>query len=329
MAPLRTIFFGTAELAAVSLARLAAQPFIELAAVVSQPDKPRGRDLRLQPTPVKVEAARLAVPVRQPRRCREETFLAELRSLAPELIVVVAYGQILPPAILELPRLGCLNVHASLLPRHRGAAPIQWAILTGDVETGVTIMKMDAGLDTGAMLAKVATPIRPDDDAATVHDRLAGLGADLLVATLPGYAAGRVPAEAQAATGITYARKITREDGRVDWSQPALTLGNRARAFTPWPGTFTFLEPADFPERRLLKLWRVEPLATGDAGAAPGTVLEAAKDRLTVACGRGALRVLELQREGGRRRTTAEFLAGCPLRPGMRFGPSDAMEPQC
>ena len=192
MTALRIIFMGTAELSCASLQALAGNPQFQIAAVVTQPDRPKGRDLKPQPSPVKSLALKLGLPVLQPPRARDEQFIAELRALQPDLIVVVAYGQILPPAILDLPRHGCLNVHTSLLPKYRGAAPIQWAIANGDTETGVTIMKMDAGLDTGDIVAQRRTPIRPEDDSATLHDRLAQLGAELLVQTIPDYVAGKI-----------------------------------------------------------------------------------------------------------------------------------------
>jgi methionyl-tRNA formyltransferase len=312
MPPLRVIFFGTAELACASLAALAKEPAFRVLGVVTQPDRPKGRDLRLQPPPVKVLASRLGLPVWQPERCRQPEFVEHLRSLAPELIVVAAYGQLLPPAILTLPPHGCVNVHASLLPRHRGAAPIQWALLEGDAETGVTLMQMDAGLDTGDILSRVTTPITADDNAQTLHDRLATLGAELLVRTLPDLVAGRISPRPQPAEGVSYARKITKDDGRLDWRLPADVLWHRVRAFTPWPGAFTFLPATPQPVR--LKIWRAEP-AESAAGHA-GEILSAAQTGVVVACGSGALRLLELQREGGRRLPAAEFLAGHALPAG-------------
>jgi methionyl-tRNA formyltransferase len=261
---------------------------------------------------VKQVALRAGKDILQPERARRPEFIEELRTQQPDLIVVAAYGQILPPAILELPRFGCLNVHTSLLPRHRGAAPIQWAILEGDAETGVTIMKMDAGLDTGDMLTKVTTPITDADNAQTLHDRLAELGAGLLVRTIPEYTAGCITPQPQPAEGATYARKITKEDGRLDWNQPARSLWNRLRAFTPWPGAFTFF-PAE-PKPRLLKIWAAE--IAFQAASQPGQVIAADKVGVTVGCGENALRITALQLEGGRRLSAAEFLAGHPLRIG-------------
>lgn len=316
MPPLRLLFMGTAELAATCLQALNRASAFQIIAVVSQPDKPKGRDLQLQPTPVKQAALREHLPVLQPARARDPAFLDQLRALAPDLIVVAAYGQILPQSLLDLPRFGCLNVHTSLLPKYRGAAPIQWAILNDDAGTGVTIMQMDAGLDTGPMLTRVTTPIAPSDNAATLHDRLAALGADLLVKTIPDYVAGNIAPQPQPAAGATYARKITKEDGRLDWTQPARALWCRLRAFTPWPGAFT-LQPAE-PKPRLLKLWaaEVEPTLVGQ----PGEILRADKTGLVVGCGQQALRILELQREGGRRLAVPEFLAGLPLKPGDILG---------
>ena len=316
MTPLRLVFFGTAEIAVPSLEALAADPAYAVVAVVTQPDRAKGRDLQLQPSAVKQAALHLGLPVHQPDRCKHESFLQVLRGLAPDLIVAAAYGQILPQALLDLPPHGCLNVHASLLPRHRGAAPIQWAILEGDRESGITIMKMDAGLDTGAMLLAEPTPIGPEDTAQTLHDRLAQIGAALLRRTIPGYVAGQLQPTPQPAEGVTYARKITKEDGRMDWSEPAGRLARRVRAFTPWPGAFTFVPGADRP--KMLKIWRAA--ADSSLTGPPGTVLVTGKDRLVVACGEGALELLELQREGGRRLPAREFLAGCPLAPGLRLG---------
>jgi len=316
----RLIFMGTANLAAEVLRVLCRQPDLQILAVISQPDKPKGRDLKTAPTPVKTVALEHQLTVLQPERARDPQFIEQLRALAPDLIVVAAYGQILPQALLDIPRHGCLNVHTSLLPRHRGAAPIQWAIMEGDVATGVTIMKMDAGLDTGAMLATVTTAIADDDNAQTLHDRLAGLGAELLVKTIPDYVAGKIIPQPQPAEGVTYARKISKEDGALDWSQPARSLWNRIRAFTPWPGAFTFLPGEARP--MLVKIWRAE-VDSAHSGS-PGEILAADKQGVVVACGDQSLRVHELQREGGRRLAAQEFLSGHPLQPGQRFVASPA-----
>jgi methionyl-tRNA formyltransferase len=306
---------GTAELSCNSLRALMESPEFQLAAVVTQPDRPKGRELKLQPSPVKELALQANLPVLQPERARDETFLVALRDLRPDLVVVAAYGQILPRSILDLPRFGCLNVHTSLLPRYRGAAPIQWAILNSDAETGVTIMKMDAGLDTGNILTQAATPIHPEDTSETLHGRLAALGAELLVRTIPDYVAGKVVSRPQPTEGVSHAPKINKQDGHVDWNQPARSIWNRVRGLVPWPGAFTFL-PGQ-PQPHLLKIWQAEP---AQSPGLPGEVLQADKTGIVVGCGHDALRILVLQREGGRRLTAQEFLAGHPLLPGQKLG---------
>ncbi|MGD0744640.1 MAG: methionyl-tRNA formyltransferase [Verrucomicrobiota bacterium] len=332
---MRIVFMGTAELSCASLEKLARLQELQVAAVVTQPDRPRGRELKRQPSPAKSLALRLDLPVLQPEHARDEMFIAELRARQPDLIVVAAYGQILPQSILDLPHHGCLNVHASLLPRYRGAAPIQWALANGDAGTGVTIMKMDAGLDTGPIVAQRRTAIQPADDSATLHDRLARLGAELLVETIPDYVAGKIQPKPQPAEGASHAPKIKKEDGRIDWNLPAKAIWNRLRAFTPWPGAFTFLRSAGLrpgplepciaeragsetgvPKPCLLKIWKAEVVEKSDEA---GTILSADKTGIVVACGNDALRILELQREGGRRMSAVEFLAGYPLNAGAMF----------
>ncbi len=314
MNELKIIFMGTAELSCASLEALTQEKQFQVAAVVTQPDRPKGRDLKPQSSPVKMLAEKSRLPVLQPARARDEKFIAGLRELKPDLIVVAAYGQILPQTILDLPRHGCLNVHTSLLPQYRGAAPIQWAIANGDAETGVTIMKMDAGLDTGGIVAQRRAAIQQADDSATLHDRLARLGAELLAQTIPDYVAGKIPPRPQPAEGVSHAPKIKKEDGRIDWNLPARTIWNRLRAFTPWPGAFSFLKAE--PKPRLLKIWKAE--IAGCSGQ-PGAILSADKSGIVVACGKEALRILELQREGGRRMSAVEFLAGHPLETGDKF----------
>ncbi len=312
MAPLRIVFMGTPELAAVSLAALLREPNFRIIAVVTQPDRPKGRELRLQPSPVKQMALDANIPVLQPAKARDENFIARLLMLQPDLIAVAAYGQILPQNLLELPRCGCLNVHTSLLPKYRGAAPIQWAILNDEPETGVTIMKMDAGLDTGEIISQCFTPIQAVDNAQTLHDRLAQLGAELLTRTIPDYVNGRLQPRPQPTEGASYAAKIKKAHGQIDWNLSARTLWNRVRAFTPWPGAFTFLPAAS--QERLLKLWAGE--VVGGSGS-PGEILVADKSGIVIACGQDALRITVLQLEGGRRLTAREFLAGHPLPPGQ------------
>jgi methionyl-tRNA formyltransferase len=316
MPKLPVVFFGTAELARFSLVALAESGEFELKAVVTQPDRPKGRDLKLQSSPVKQEALARKMPVLQPERARNPAFLEELAQHLPELVVVAAYGQILPESILGLPRFGCVNVHTSLLPKYRGAAPIQWAILNDETETGVTIMKMDAGLDTGDILSRETVPINPADNSQTLHDRLARVGADLLVRTVQRYVAGQIRPFPQPAEGVSYARKISKEDGLLRWTEPARALWNRVRAFTPWPGAFTYLPGV--ARQRLVKIWEAE--IAGQCSGPPGEILAADKAGITVAAGDQALRIVRLQREGGRQLSAQEFLAGCPLQPGQQFG---------
>ena len=312
MAKLRIVFMGTAELACPNLRALHSQPDFETIAVVTQPDRPQGRNLEVQGSAVKQVALSTGLPVLQPERARESQFLDQLRDLKPDLVVVVAYGQILPQALLDLPRFGCLNVHTSLLPKYRGAAPIQWALLNGDSETGVTIMKMDAGLDTGPILAMKRTAVLPEDDAETLHDKLGALGAELLIPTIREFVAGKIEPKLQPAEGASYARKIKKEDGRIDWTQSARAILNRIRAFTPWPGAFTFLQAE--PKPQLLKIWK----AAIEAGQQhrPGEVIRSDKNGILVCCGQDSLRITELQREGGCRVSAQQFLAGSNLQIG-------------
>ena len=314
MIVLRIVFMGTPDLAATSLRALIAVEDFQVVAVVTQPDQPKGRGLHLRASPVKQVAEQANLPVFQPQRAREENFIEQLRALQPDLIAVAAYGQILPKSILDLPRFGCVNVHTSLLPKYRGAAPIQHALLNGEAETGVTIMKMDAGLDTGDILTQQKTAIHTRDNSQTLHDRLAEIGAGLLVSTIPDLISGKTQPRAQPSEGVIYAPKIKKGDGQIDWAQPAATIWNRVRAMVPWPGAFTRL-----PEQlhsHLLKIWEAEVVqGKGEAGA----VLHADKKGIVIGCGSEALRVLVVQREGGRRMSAAEFLAGHALAVGQKF----------
>ena len=306
---------GTAEIAAPLIRSLHDDPAVDLVAVVSQPDRPKGRKLKLQPTATKLVAEEIGVPVQQPEKCRAPEFLDQLREWAPDVIVVMAYGQILPQALLDIPAHGCLNVHTSILPKYRGAAPIQWAVWNGDPETGVTIMKMDAGMDTGAIVSIERTPIAAEDDAQTVHDRLGEIGARLMQQTLPEYVSGKRQPIPQDESQATHARKITKADGRLDWNKSAPELWNQTRALTPWPGTHCRWSPDG--KESVLKIWKVEPVA-GPA-VAPGQVMKADREDLIVTCGKGCLRILELQKEGGRRLPARDFLAGNKLEPGTRL----------
>jgi methionyl-tRNA formyltransferase len=302
---LRLIFMGTPDFAVPSLAALADAGH-EIAAVYTQPPRPAGRGHRLQPSPVQLFAEEKGFPVRSPLSLRKAPAQEEFAAFGADIAVVAAYGLILPQPVLDAPRLGCLNVHGSLLPRWRGAAPMQRAMLAGDAETGITIMRMDAGLDTGAMLLKGAVPIGPDTTAATLHDAMAELGARLIVEGVAGVAEGRLPEIPQPEEGVTYAAKLTREDGRLDWTQPATSVERQIRALTPWPGCWF-----DVGAERI-KVLAAEP-APGAAVASPGTVLD---ERLTVACADGAVRLTKVQRPGKAPVDGASFLRGFDLPPG-------------
>lgn len=311
MPPVSLVFMGTPDLAAHVLSQLASWPGGRIVGVVSQPDRPKGRDLHLQPTPVKLVAQAHQFPLFQPEKARSPEFLQQLRELAPDLILVAAYGQLLPQALLDIPRHGCLNVHTSLLPRYRGAAPIQWAIANGETETGVTIMRMDAGLDTGPIVSRATTPITATDNGQTLHDRLATIGATLLIDTIPGYVDGRLKPHPQPAEGVSLARRIQREDGRIQWTDAARSIHNRLRAFTPWPGAYC--QFVHGTKSKLLKVHAAEVLEASSAPAQPGSIISAGSSGILVACGSGILRLLEVQPEGSRRQTAAEFLAGHSL----------------
>jgi methionyl-tRNA formyltransferase len=310
---MRIVFLGTGDIGVPSLQALAARH--DVAAVYTQPDRPAGRDLKLRPSPVKAAALALGLPVFQPEKIRKPEAVAELAAWGAEVIVVVAYGQILPRSILEMPRLGCLNVHASLLPRHRGASPIHAAILAGDAESGVTIMQMDEGLDTGPMLRAVRTPLGPEETAGSLHDRLGQLAPAALLEVLDGLAAGTLAAEKQDDALATHAPKLARQDGCIDWAEPAEEIDRRVRGLTPWPGAFTFL-----PDGRMLKIHRASPLS--EPGGPPGEVLAASGEGICVAAGGGAMLLREVQAAGGRRQSAADFLRGNPVPSGTRLAAS-------
>ena len=304
---MRLIFAGTPEFAATALQALLAAGH-EVVLVLTQPDRPAGRGMVLQASAVKKLALAHGIPVSQPERLKDpathEPIRAACAERGAELMVVAAYGLILPQAVLDLPRRGCINIHASLLPRWRGAAPIQRAIEAGDAQTGITIMQVEAGLDTGPMLLAEAIDIDARDSAAALHDRLAELGARLVVAALARFD-DLVPV-VQPDAGVTYAGKIDKAEARLDWSQPAALLAHKVRAFNPFPGAVVNLagEP--------VKVWRSDAVA---AGGRPGQVLTADTTGIVVACGEGALRLTELQKPGGRRVTAADFLHGSTLQP--------------
>lgn len=312
----RAIFLGTAELARRSLQALIHSPEVSIIGVISQPDKPQGRRLRIKPTPVKTESLQHSLPVWQPASLRTDTaLLTRLKNSAPDLILVAAYGQMLPPEVLEIPKLGCLNVHPSLLPKYRGAAPISWTILNGDHQTGVTIMKVDEGLDTGDIVAQETTPISPTETGGELHNRLSQLGAQLLVRTLSKYLKGDVTIRPQNHQRATYARKLDRRDGEIDWHRPALELANQIRGLNPRPGTFSRLRKhIEFPA---IKFWRAEPQS--GPKREPGTVVETSSRGIVVACGQDHLRITKLQRAGGKPLPAGDFLAGFSILPGSQF----------
>lgn len=313
---MRLVFAGTPEFAARALDALAAAGH-DIALVLTRPDQPAGRGKRLRASPVKERAIALGIPVAQPATLRDPAQWPALRAVDADAMVVAAYGLILPAEVLAIPRHGCINIHASLLPRWRGAAPIQRAIEAGDTETGITIMQMDEGLDTGPMLLARAIPIGPEETAGSLHDRLAELGAELVVEALAGLAAGTLVATPQPSEGATYARRIEKSESRIDWREPAEVLARRMRAFDPVPGMHSTLPGIEGP----IKFWaaRARPAAPGEAGARPGEILPG--EGLAIACGEGVLEVLELQRAGGRRLGPGEFLKGTPLPPGRVFDP--------
>ena len=306
---LRIAFAGTPEFALAALDALAGSPH-DVCGVWTQPDRPAGRGRKLSPSPVKRRALELGLPVHQPLSLKPAEAQAHIKEAKPDVMVVVAYGLILPSAVLALPRLGCLNIHASLLPRWRGAAPIQRAILAGDRESGVSIMQMDKGLDTGDVLLERATPIAPDESAGALHDRLAELGAHALLEVL-----ARLPdlkRRPQAAAGVTYADKLSKEEALLDWRRPAVELARAVRAYNPWPVAHTL------HQGKPLRVWRAA-VAGDAAGAEPGTVLTAGRQGIDVATGAGVLRLLEVQPAGGKPVAAADFANGRRLA-GARFG---------
>jgi methionyl-tRNA formyltransferase len=304
---MRIVFMGTPEFAVKSLE--ACLELGEVVAVVTQPDKPRGRGQEVSFSPVKALAVAKALPVLQPVKVKGTDFAAQLAALSPDVAVVTAYGKILPQAALDAPRRGCVNVHASLLPRFRGAAPIQWAIASGDEKTGVCLMKMDAGMDTGPVIDRAALPIGPDDTSVTLHEKLASLGGALLRRSLRRYVDGQLEPVPQPAEGVVMAPMLKKEDGFIDWSRGAVELERRLRAFTPWPGL-----SCPFEGHRL----KVTRAVVVPGEGAPGTLLAVGPGGLDVACGAQALRLLEVQPEGKRAMTVRDFLASRRLEPGTQ-----------
>jgi methionyl-tRNA formyltransferase len=312
MSRLRVVFMGTPDFAVPCLDRLVADGH-EVAAVVTQPDRPKGRGQKLAPSPVKEAAAGYGLPVLQPEKIRAADFQAAMAALAPEVIVVVAFGQFLPKALLELPRLGCVNVHASLLPRYRGAAPIHWAVMNGETTTGVTTMYMDIGMDTGDMILTAEVAIGPDDTTGEVHDRLKALGAEVLSDTLARLADGTAPRTPQDGAAATYAPLLTRAVERIDWTRPAAAVHNQVRGLSPWPGAYCL------HAGRTFKVWRSELAAPASGGGQPGRVVAADDAGAVVLTGTGAVRLTEVQPENRRRMGMGEYIRGYGLTVGETF----------
>jgi methionyl-tRNA formyltransferase len=302
------LFFGTPEFAVPALRAL--HDVAEVTLVVTQPDRPKGRGMKLAPPPVKELALQLGLPVTQPTKVRTPEFAAQLREQHADFALVIAYGRILPKPVLDAPRLGCVNVHASLLPKLRGAAPIQWAVVRGDTETGVCLMQMDEGLDTGPVLACERIPIDPDETSAQLSLRLSELGARLVREQVPRLVAGQLVAVPQDHANATLAPLLSKDDGAIDWARSARELHNLVRGFSPWPSAFTWLDGTR------VKLLRTQVREERAPHGTPGELLGVSRDGIDVACGHGTLRLLELQLEGARRLPAADFIAGQRLEAG-------------
>jgi methionyl-tRNA formyltransferase len=313
----RALFFGTPELAVPTLRTLIELADVRL--VIAQPDRPSGRGMKLTPPPTKVVAHAAGIAVQQPTKVRTPEFAELLRGVQADIAIVIAYGRILPRAVLDATRLGSVNVHASLLPKYRGAAPIQWSIVRGDTETGVSLMQMDEGMDTGPVLAMARTPIGSDETGGELGTRLSLLGASLLKQEWSNLMRGALTPVPQDAARATVAPLLRREDGCVRWTDSAQQVHDRVRGLSPWPGAYTFIAG------KRLKIHRT--IVCGDGLSHPaGEVLHAHAQGLTVACGTGAVVVDEVQTEGGKRMKAAQWLAGQPLKPGMRFTEQEANE---
>jgi len=307
----RIVFMGTPDFAVPSLKALVDSGF-DIPLVVTQPDKPAGRGRKLTPPPVKVLAEKLEIPVVQPEKIKDnEEFRKLLEDVSPDLIVVVAYGKILPSWLLNLPRYGCINLHASLLPEYRGASPIQSVLLDGKEKTGVTVMKISEELDAGDILSQKVVPIEKNDNAETLHDKLAEVGAELLVETIPLYVKGEIKPIPQNHSRATYCTRITKEMGRIDWKEPAEKIFNKVRAFTPWPSAYTTYKG------KRLKITCAEPVDC-DSDFPPGTVVKA-DEELVVATGKGCLKILRLKPEGRKEMSGGDFVRGYRIKVGDRL----------
>lgn len=307
---MKIIFMGTPDFAAASLERLIASEH-EILAVVTQPDKPKGRKGELTPPPVKTIAVENGLKVYQPVKVREAEFVNIIRDYNPDVIVVIAFGQIIPENILSIPKYGCVNIHGSLLPKYRGAAPIQWAVLDGEKESGVTSMLMDKGIDTGDMLIKKAIKLAEDETSGSLFDKLMALGAETLLETLEGLEKGRITPEKQGESPTDYAKMLTKEMGLIDFTRTASELDCFVRGMNPWPSAYTTLDG------KTLKIWRAKPVA--ESGKA-GSVLKLCKESFVIGCGENALEVFEVQLEGKKRMSSGDFLKGNHLEVGKEFG---------
>ncbi len=305
---MRIVFMGTPDFSVPVLEALV-QEGHEVVQVVTQPDKPKGRGKSVLMTPVKEKALALGLPVWQPERIRRPEAVEQLKELAPDVIVVVAFGQILSRQVLDIPRLGCVNVHASLLPKYRGAAPIQWAILDGETCTGVTTMLMDEGIDTGDMLEKLEVPIAPDETGGSLHDKLSRAGAELIRSTLRRLEAGTLVPEPQTEEGTCYARMLTKTMGDIDWNMDAAAIERLIRGLNPWPSAYTHLDG------RTLKIWKAQ-VREGNPEGVCGQIVETGRDSISVKTGNGVLVLQEVQLEGKKRMDAGAFLRGFPLKAG-------------
>lgn len=313
---MRVVFMGTPDFSVPTLEKII-EAGHEVIGVVTQPDKAKGRGKKVLFPPVKEKALEHNLPVYQPKRARDPEFIGQMRDLNPDVMVVVAFGQILPKALLDIPKYGCINVHASLLPKYRGAAPIQWAVIRGEKVSGVTTMQMDVGLDTGDMLMKTEVALAEDETGGSLHDKLSVLGGELLVETLRGIEAGTIRPEKQDDSQAgEYARMLDKALGKIDFSMPAGEIERLIRGLNPWPSAYTFYHG------KTMKLWKAEVVPANDGGeaAAPGQILSVDKKGFTVQTGEGALRILELQMEGKKRMDAGAFLRGCPMAAGEILG---------
>ena len=309
---MKIVYMGTPDFAVPPLAALVENGY-EVTAVITQPDKPKGRGKTLMPTPVKEEALKHEIPVYQPAKVRDPEFLETLQKLEPDMIIVAAFGQIIPKVILDMPKYGCINIHASLLPKYRGAAPIQQAVIDGEKESGVTIMKMGTGLDTGDMISQAVVKLREDETGGSLFDRLAETGAELLVRTIPSIENGTAVYTKQPEESPTpYAAMITKQMGLLDFSKSAVVLERLVRGMNPWPSAYTHIHG------KTLKIWRAE-VTDGDETKAPGTVLSGGKGELLIQTGKDALKITELQLEGKKRMDTAAFLRGYTIEEGINL----------